>query len=471
MTIDHDDPRLRIDTLTWADVDPARHPFDPGTVLDVVRAVAPAGGVPEPYRYDATRGFDHDADHARWNWQRAMTVALGEQYGDWARGWTAEMAGHTADGALIVRWNGARDSTTTPEETLSAVAGALLDWRTFLEDLAELFTGHLPLPTEPRAAAAAWEATITSLVATVAARSGADEHWYPVCALALKWFLTVAEVPGEDHDALVDEAIGGRFWSFVSPLGAEVADAAESLAARLTGVTPPRDGWPDTWPQDWPSRRSTELPTAMRAPRIWPPMAPDALTTWRQVRQTARWEHATEHVSGPARTARDGIADYLSKQKYSTDRVLAALDLVDADVAEGGPLTFARLEVWQRKVLAVAAAPFRTTHAWALAGRERYAYRDELPELFEACLAEATDPAVPLPSRAARVYLDVLHFHPFADGNARSAALALYFVLARDGVVLDRATPLLMTRWPVSDANAAEGLARLIAVLIRQIPR
>ncbi|GLW35308.1 Fic family protein [Actinoplanes regularis] len=472
MTIDPDDPRLRIKTLTWADVDPDRHPFDSDTVLDVVRAVAPAGGVPAPYRYDPARGFDRAAVDALWDWQRAMTVALVEHYGSWACGWNAQMAGYTADGALILRWSGAQDSITTPEETLGSVAGALLDWRMFLEDLADLFTLHLPLPVEPRAASVSWEATVASLVATVAARSGADEHWYPVCALALKWFLTVAEVPGEDHNALVDDAIGGRFWSFVSPLGAEVADAAESLAATLTGITPPMDdAWPDTWPQDWPSWRSTELPTAARAPRVEPPKVPDALATWRQVRQTARWEHATEHVSGPVRTARDGIAEHFSKRKCDAGRVLAALELVRADAAEGGALTFARLEAWQRKVLAAISAPFRTTSAWARAGKERYAYRDELSEVFEACLAEATDPAVPLPSRAARVFLDVLHFHPFVDGNARSAALALYFVLAREGIVLDRAAPLLMTRWPASDPRGAEGLARFVAALVKQTSR
>lgn len=63
--------------------------------------------------------------------------------------------------------------------TLGAVAGALLDWRMFLEDLAALFTRHLPLPAEPRAASIAWEATVASLVAMVAARSGSDEPWYP----------------------------------------------------------------------------------------------------------------------------------------------------------------------------------------------------------------------------------------------------------------------------------------------------
>ncbi|GAA4605976.1 hypothetical protein BJY16_005604 [Actinoplanes octamycinicus] len=472
MTSEFSFPRLRVNALTWADVDPDRHPFDPGTVHDVVRAIAPAGGVPEPFRYDPGRGFDHLADQARWDWQRAMTVALAEHYGVWACGWLAEMAGLTADGAMVVRWSGARESITTPEETLDAVAGALVDWRIFLDDLAELFPRHLPLPADPRAASRAWEATVASLVATVAARSGADEHWYPVCALVLKWFLAVAEVPGENHDALVDAAIGGRFWSFVSPLGAEVADAAESLAAMLTGVpAAPDDVWPDTWPQDWPSWRSTELPTAARAPWVTAPAVPDTLEAWRQVREAARWEHAVEHVTGPVRTARDGIAEHLARRKYDGSRALAAVELVRADAAEGGSLTFARLETWQRKVLAAAAVPFRTTSAWARGGRERYAYREELPGAFEVCLAEATDPAVPLPSRAARVYLDVLHFHPFADGNARSAALALYFVLAREEVVLDRAAPLLMTRWPTPDAHGAEGLARFVATLIKQTRR
>jgi hypothetical protein len=46
-------------------------------------------------------------------------------------------------------------------------------------------------------------------------------------------------------------------------------------------------------------------------------------------------------------------------------------------------------------------------------------------------------------------------------GNARSAALALYYVLAQEGVVLDRAAPLLMTRWPASDPHSAEGLPKI----------
>ncbi|AEV86493.1 filamentation induced by cAMP protein fic [Actinoplanes sp. SE50] len=461
---------MRFTELTWADVDPDRHPFDPDTVLDVVRAVAPAGGVPAPYRHE--RGvFDAAADRARWDWQRAMGAALVDHYGPWALGWNAEIAGRAADGALVLRWSGARDSITTPEETLAAVAGSLLDWRTFLEEVAEFLPRHLPLPAEPRAAAAAWEAAITSLVAMVAARSGADEHWYPVCAQTLRWFLAVAGVPAAEHDALIDVAIGGRYFSFVFPLGAEVADVAESVAAAVTGTTPaPDDLWPETWPQDWPNWRGRHLPAASHVPRVPAPVVVDALAVWRRVRQQARWERA-DRVTGPARAARDGIAEHFAKRGSGAAHLLAALELVRADAAGGGPLTFARLETWQREVLGVAAARFRAVSAWARAGAEHYPYRDDLPDSFAACLAEATDPAVPLPARAARVYLDIVHFHPFADGNARSAALAVYFVLAREGVVLSRAAPLLMTRWPASVPGNAEGLAAVIALLIRQTGR
>ncbi|MFE7401068.1 Fic family protein [Streptomyces sp. NPDC057557] len=55
---------------------------------------------------------------------------------------------------------------------------------------------------------------------------------------------------------------------------------------------------------------------------------------------------------------------------------------------------------------------------------------------FDACLAEwTTDGGRPLPLtvRAARAYLDVRFFHPFDDGNARSAFLVLVFVLAHEG--------------------------------------
>ncbi|MFE0725841.1 Fic family protein [Streptomyces rochei] len=74
------------------------------------------------------------------------------------------------------------------------------------------------------------------------------------------------------------------------------------------------------------------------------------------------------------------------------------------------------------------------------------------------------------PSRAARAYLDILFFHPFEDGNARAAMLALAFVLAREGVLLDQVHPLQTTRW-ADDAEGAADLARLLGVLITAAER
>ena len=62
----------------------------------------------------------------------------------------------------------------------------------------------------------------------------------------------------------------------------------------------------------------------------------------------------------------------------------------------------------------------------------------------ERCLAEAGDRAVPPQLRAARVYLDLCFFHPFDDGNARAARLALDHVLTGAGLALHVAEPLFI---------------------------
>jgi hypothetical protein len=139
--------------------------------------------------------------------------------------------------------------------------------------------------------------------------------------------------------------------------------------------------------------------------------------------------------------------------------------------AEAPELTFAALARWQAQVLRVPAAGFRTGVAYAKGGRERYGLERDTRPRFEACLAEAADPAVPLPSRAARVYLDVLFVHPFDDGNARAAMLCLYHVLRRDSVTLDLAAPVLTVVRRAGDLSGALDLIRLIEVLIEATNR
>lgn len=80
--------------------------------------------------------------------------------------------------------------------------------------------------------------------------------------------------------------------------------------------------------------------------------------------------------------------------------------------------------------------------------------------------AQSTDAEAPLAARAARTYLDVAFFHPFADGNGRAALLALAFVLARADVTLDEVGPLHFPRYADDPAGAAD-LATFVAALIR----
>ncbi|WP_266622802.1 Fic family protein [Streptomyces sp. NBC_01340] len=158
------------------------------------------------------------------------------------------------------------------------------------------------------------------------------------------------------------------------------------------------------------------------------------------------------------------------RDSEGTARVLTALELAFADAEQGRPLTFALMAKWQRTVLGHDVVVFRTMPAFAKGGRERYGLAPDTRARFERCLSESAQPDLPLPSRAARTYLDILFFHPFEDGNARAAMLALAFVLAREGVLLDQVHPLQTTRW-ADDAEGAADLAVLLGILITAAQR
>merc|ERR1711957_747529 len=78
----------------------------------------------------------------------------------------------------------------------------------------------------------------------------------------------------------------------------------------------------------------------------------------------------------------------------------------------------------------------RQTDAYAKQGRERYPSSSSLAEEFQACLLEADSGSSVLVVRAARLFLDICFFHPFDDGNARLAWLALDFLFTKAGLCL-----------------------------------
>ena len=74
--------------LSWADVDPMLHPFDPATVEAVVAGLPPAAEVPPrpAVKRSSTALQDWGFAVAR-PWVDRMSGALVDRYGGWASGW------------------------------------------------------------------------------------------------------------------------------------------------------------------------------------------------------------------------------------------------------------------------------------------------------------------------------------------------------------------------------------------------
>ncbi|MFD6549902.1 Fic family protein [Streptomyces sp. NPDC058398] len=198
----------------------------------------------------------------------------------------------------------------------------------------------------------------------------------------------------------------------------------------------------------------------------------DHLRTWLIVREAVPWDEVRATATyRPFTPARDGAVHDIRSfdQARSPDRaaaLLAALRQARADAANGSALTFDLLTGWQRQVLDSRNVDFRSRPAFAKAGRERYGIAPDTRDRFDACLSQSDQGGLPLAARAARAYLDICFFHPFDDGNGRSAFLALTFLLARAGIVLDQVGPVRRLKRRADDPCDALALADLVAVLI-----
>ncbi|WP_308312685.1 Fic family protein [Streptomyces sp. ISL-11] len=204
-------------------------------------------------------------------------------------------------------------------------------------------------------------------------------------------------------------------------------------------------------------------------------MTGDALAVWCHVRQQVDWVSAVTATPAPVQPAVDGLTAWFDgpirrRDPERADRLLAATAVTRAAAARKERLTPAMLDDWQRVVLDVPRAHVRQGDAFAKGGRERYGLTPRTWYDFAACLRQSDDPAVPLASRAARAYLDIAFFHPYPDGNARLALLALAHVLELEDVRLDQVGPLQIARYADDPVGAAD-LAVLVAVLIRAAHR
>ncbi|WP_328839379.1 Fic family protein [Streptomyces europaeiscabiei] len=435
-------------------MDPTRHCFDSASAPRVVWSLGPARRVPS--RPDIP--FGDPAMHA-WisgegqPWADAMSHALAEHYGRWTVGWRWAHDEGDVGGGPVGNWCCARDSITTPQATLASVVAALREWREWLESLAGWFDAY-PLDLAGiEDQRILWERAARNLILQVTDRTGCGSGWHGHCRQVLTWFLSRWGVSPGLAQELVEEAIGGRFASWTGPDIVLVEDVAERLALSLR----PDDGAQSAGP------------------------APDHLERWLAVRETVPWQDAPDGGGDePVAPSRDGVAEDIHTYDGALDParargLLAALDLLRTDAARGAALDFELLQRWQQHVLGTPQPPpFRDLPAFAKGGRERYGIGPDTQARLDACLAESArhaDRPVPLTARAARAYLDVCFFHPFDDGNARSAFLALVFILAREGVTLDGVSLLRRVTFQVDEPQDALFLTRYIDIHLAETRR
>ncbi|MFJ6945746.1 hypothetical protein ACISU4_14055 [Streptomyces wuyuanensis] len=222
--------------VTWAELDPARHPFvwddDEETRVSIlIKARVP------PVR---------SGHEGRWAGERRcvdqVTALFAERYGSWAQYWNWSPGEGDRDGGVVGVWCCGAHSVTTPDETTARVVAALLEWRDWLEELAERFAELAPPPgATPERRSWHLERAAVRLVTRVLDRTGAESGWHGMCSLVLEWFLTANGMGRTEARATVDDVIGGRFASWVTPRPAVIDSVGETLAVRLTGRLPYRD--------------------------------------------------------------------------------------------------------------------------------------------------------------------------------------------------------------------------------------
>ncbi|OEV32880.1 hypothetical protein HS99_0039710 [Kitasatospora aureofaciens] len=221
-------PRL----LPWSAVDPDRHSFtwtseEEELVTGEIRAMVPSGS---PF----SLSFD--------DFVNPVTDFLVGRYGRWACGWHWAV-GEGGGGGVVQSWCCTSHSLREgPEATSAIVVASLLEWRDWLEELADRFVELAPA-ADANAEDRSWhvQRAATRLVTLAVDRTCAQDGWYGLCERVLTWYLSSAGLEGEEAAEIVTAAIGGRFKSWAVPGFTTVDAVAEDLAFGVTRHRPYRD--------------------------------------------------------------------------------------------------------------------------------------------------------------------------------------------------------------------------------------
>lgn len=328
--------------------------------------------------------------------ERRITAELVRTCGAWVApwNWTPERGGIVKP----VRRPFSATKSSSPTR-VDAITSSVREWYEAANTLSRMFY-DIRKRTRRLSQGSALRVAASALLPWVLEETEAWDAWYPAFTTVLCWCMEPRlSSAAETH---VRRALVGQFSSWAAPL------KWEETLNRLNAI---------------------EKGSA----------APDALAKWSHTRHRTRVYNPTRDPS-PRLALKDGHALYIesidsNRCPVRAARMKQALDMVRRDAASGVSLDFARLCAWQKVVLG-GEVSFRTGDAFAHDGDERYALKPDTQQAFSAALAEAMNDKEPASLRGARAYLDVCFFHPFPDGNGRSARLVLDFLLFRAGLAL-----------------------------------
>jgi len=210
--------------LTWSDVDPKLHPFDPSPAYSIALSRMPEK---KPISDQEMWQIEND-------WEDSITRGLVEHYGRWATGWRWSTDEGSIGGGPVREWCCPRHSWTSSIETAKRVQSALVDWRNWIEQLSGRFAELAPNAEVNQTDA--FKIAVVVLVTDVVKRTAAGDAWYLHCQQVLGWYLELHAVSSERAAELIRDAIGGRFESWIAPEGDTVRDVAKKVAANAASL-------------------------------------------------------------------------------------------------------------------------------------------------------------------------------------------------------------------------------------------
>ena len=413
---------MHIWELRWIDVAPSTHVFEVARVESRIAEIV--------------RTHAGDRDRISMELGRLFVSELG----DWTTGWSwAASSGGPVRDFCCTSHSILPDTEHDPARTIARMRDALVDWHEFLGELESAFN-QLDRSGSPAEIVERGAPIVFDIVVN---RTGSEDAWYATFDRAVGWLAETVVYDVERAREIVEQVVEGRFRSWTEPTPAARAETFLELAVAVETL------------------ESAHVQV-------------DGLAAWLAIRPNAfvappsssRFATAEElRARTPIPTGQDGHERFIAERDGPRDperagRMMSALALCRDAARHDLPLAFDLLAEWQAVVLG-ASSPieFRKATAYAKRGRERYPVDPTTQPRFEHAIDDTHDRA-PVAVRAARAYLDVCFFHPFSDGNARAARLALDHVLAREGLALRDAKGIFTLSRAAGDGRSAWSLAK-----------